>query len=313
MTDVVATTAAEPDGAPRIGSLDVMRGIAILGILFMNIDGMGASGLAGARWPNWIGGWTLLDKIAWLLRIVLADGTARCMLELLFGAGMVILTGRAAEKAGWWRAMRAYYWRNIVLFAFGMVHVFGLLWYGDILHMYALCALVVFPLGKLSPKWLILLGLVFATGSAVRSMPQIYNINVRKRAADRCGRTSRPLASRCRVPSARRCAATAPGIAASGGIASRSRARIATARPAFARWRMQQIRTYTERIPTDWLPVLWWFGEATCTMLIGAALFKLGVLQGQRKRGFYVWMLVAGYLVGGAIRGIGAWQTIQFD
>ena len=59
--------------------------------------------------------------------------------------------------------------------------------------------------------------------------------------------------------------------------------------------------------------VLFWFGEATCTMLIGAALFKLGILQGQKRRSFYVWMLLLGYLAGGTIRGIGAWQTIQFD
>lgn len=312
MTDAAAIAAQEPDGAPRLASLDVMRGIAILGILFMNIDGMGAASLAGARWPNWIGGWTLLDQIVWLIRMVLADGTARCMLELLFGAGMVILTGRAAEKAGWWRTMRSYYWRNIVLFGLGMVHVFGLLWYGDILHMYALCALVVFPLRKLSAKWLILLGLVFATTTAVVSLPRIYNIQVEnERLVDVAEHRAagQPL-SRTERKAVRSNRDWHRSIRKDRfAVAREDRNRTSS----FARWQMQQIRTYTDRIPTDWSRVLWWFGEATCTMLIGAGLFKLGVLQGQRKRGFYVWMLVTGYLVGGAIRGIGAWQTFQFD
>ena len=309
---VIITTAAEPDGAPRIGSLDVMRGIAILGILFMNINGMGGSALAGGRWPNWIGDWTKLDQIVWFTREVLPDGTARCLLELLFGAGMVILTGRAADKVGDWRAMRAYYWRNIVLFGFGMVHVFGLLWYGDILHMYALCALLVFPLRKLSAHWLMLLGLVFATATVVVGMPRIYNIEVENaRLADVAEHRAagQPL-SRIERKAVRSNRDWHREIRKDRfAVARENRNRTAS----FARWRMQQIRTYTERVPTDWTRWLWWFGEATCTMLIGAGLFKLGILQGQRRRGFYVWMLVTGYLVGGAIRGIGAWQTIQFD
>ncbi len=312
MSDTIATTAAEPDGAPRIASLDVLRGIAILGILFMNIDGMGASGLAGARWPLWIGDWTKLDQIVWFTRQVFPDGTARCLLELLFGAGMVILTGRAADNVGGWRAMRAYYWRNIVLFGFGMVHVFGLLWYGDILHMYALCALVVFPLRNLPAKWLIALGLVFATASAVVSIPRIYSIDVEnERLADVAEhRAAGQALSRTERKAVRSNRDWHRSIRQDRfAVAREDRNRTTN----FARWQMQQIRTYTDRIPTDWSRVLWWFGEATCTMLIGAGLFKLGILQGQRKRSFYVWMLVTGYLVGGAIRGIGAWQTIQFD
>ena len=312
MTDVVATTAAEPDGAPRIASLDVMRGIAILGILFMNINGMGASALAGARWPLWLGAWTKLDQIVWFTREILADGTARCLLELLFGAGMVILTGRAAEKVGGWRAMRAYYWRNIVLFAFGMVHVFGLLWYGDILHMYALCALLVFPLRRLPPRWLILFGLVFATATAAIGLPKIYAIQVENArlvdvAEHRAAGQSLSKTERKAVRSNR-------GWHRSirqdrFAVAREDRNRTANA----ARWRMQQVRTYTDRIPTSWPGYLSWFGEATCTMLLGAGLFKLGVLQGQRRRGFYLWMMVAGYAIGGIIRGVGAWQTFQFD
>ena len=312
MTDIIATTAAEPDGAPRIGSLDIMRGIAILGILFMNINGMGASALAGDRWAPWIGDWTWLDRAVWFTREVLPDGTARCLLEMLFGAGMVILTGRAAEKAGWWRTMRAYYWRNVVLFAFGMVHVFGLLWYGDILHMYALCAMVVFPLRKLSAPWLIALGLVYASATTVLGLPRVYEITVENTlVADATEHhAAGQMLSRTERKAEQSNHRWHRQIRQDRFAVARENRNRATS---FARWRIQQVRNYTEHIPHNVRGVLFWFGEAVCTMLIGAGLFKLGVLQGQRRRSFYVWMMVLGYLVGGAIRGIGAWQTIQFD
>ena len=127
MSDAGVRISNEPDGVPRLPTLDILRGIAILGILFMNINSMGASMLASGKWPSWIGAWTPLDRGVWYVRQVLADGTARCMLELLFGAGMVILTDRAAKAAGWWRVAGAYYWRNLVLFALGIAHVFLLL------------------------------------------------------------------------------------------------------------------------------------------------------------------------------------------
>ncbi len=309
---VIITTAAEPDGAPRIANLDVMRGIAILGILFMNIDGMGASALAGSRWPNWIGAWTLLDKIAWFTRMILADGTARCMLELLFGAGMVILTGRAAAKAGWWRTMRAYYWRNIVLFALGMAHVFLLLWYGDILHIYAICALIVFPLRKLPARWLITIGLLFAVSTVVMGTRGTYSVLTEnllvasaaehhkagtlmskdERAAERSNHSWHRSIRRDRM-----------------AVARENRNRTA----GFARWQMQEVRTYTENLPSNVVAWIMRFAEATCTMLIGAGLFKLGVVQGQRSRGFYLRLWLVCYLLGGTIRAVAAWQSSYFD
>ena len=70
MTDH-APPSPEPDGAPRIASLDILRGLAILGILFMNINDMGASLIASFGDLRHIG-WTPADRVAWWLREVLA-------------------------------------------------------------------------------------------------------------------------------------------------------------------------------------------------------------------------------------------------
>ncbi len=118
MTEQTIARVDEPDGAPRIAVLDILRGVAILGILFMNVNDMGASFRAGGDVRHF--GWTPIDQTVWWLREVFANGTARCLLEMLFGAGMVILTSRAVDAAGRWEVMRRYYWRNIVLVAFGL-------------------------------------------------------------------------------------------------------------------------------------------------------------------------------------------------
>ena len=161
MSDVSTTAAAEPDGAPRIAVLDILRGIAILGILFMNINDMG-----GSIWATFGDvrhfGWSPADRTAWWLREVFANGTARGLLEMLFGAGMVILTGRAAGAAGEWTVLRRYYRRNIVLWLFGLAHLFVLLWPGDILHTYGIAALLVFLVRRLPAGWLLAIGLLMA-------------------------------------------------------------------------------------------------------------------------------------------------------
>ena len=161
MTDTAIATPREPDGAPRIGSLDILRGIAILGILFMNINDMGGSLFASFDDVRHFG-WARQDQVAWWLREVIANGTARCMLEMLFGAGMVILTDRAALAVGTRVVMKRYYVRNLLLFAFGLVHIFILLWPGDILHTYGLAALVAFLFRRLRPRLLIVFGLAAA-------------------------------------------------------------------------------------------------------------------------------------------------------
>jgi uncharacterized protein len=80
----------------RLPLLDIARGVAILAILFMNISDMGGSfyGFVGGDPRRF--GWTGSDRAVWWTREVLVSGTARCMLELLFGAGLAVLLDRAS-------------------------------------------------------------------------------------------------------------------------------------------------------------------------------------------------------------------------
>ncbi len=80
----------------RIQSLDIMRGIVLLGILLMNINGMG---LAGAyENPTVSGGATGWDLKTWITTNMLFEGTMRALFSLLFGVGMFILLDRLEKK-----------------------------------------------------------------------------------------------------------------------------------------------------------------------------------------------------------------------
>ena len=286
MSDVTMARAEEPDGAPRIAVLDILRGVAILGILFMNINDMGASFRAGGDVRHF--GWAPIDQVVWWLREVFANGTARCLLEMLFGAGMVILTGRVADAVGEWDVMRRYYRRNIVLVAFGLVHMFILLWGGDILHTYGLAALVVFWFRQLRPRDMIALGLVMALLQLVGGGYSGYYQGVRQQAVismvqakSDAGQALNPGEKAILAEAAKDEAARAKDRAEQKAeVIREDRDRSGTT----ATWVAEQVRMSAERLfGAGELFAIW---ESASVMLIGAGLFKLGILQGQRSRSF---------------------------
>jgi uncharacterized protein len=153
--------AAPVTGNARIDVLDMLRGIAILGIFFMNIPFMGAP-LAKIFVDTRSIGWGPADQASWTAVQLLLEGTQRGLLELLFGAGMMVLTARAMRPDGPVAIADLYTRRNLWLLGFGLVDIFLLIWAGDILHIYALAALFLFPFRKLGPKLLLTLGLGWA-------------------------------------------------------------------------------------------------------------------------------------------------------
>jgi uncharacterized protein len=334
-------TTTEPDGAPRIATLDILRGIAILGILFMNINDMGGSFWASSTDIRHLG-WTTADQIAWWLREVFADGTARCLLEMLFGVGMVILTERAAgaldaplPDAGFLRVggevlfgppavLRSYYWRNFVLFLFGLVHIFVLLWPGDILHTYGIAAMIAFLFRRLEPKALLMLGLVMAIlqllggGLSVQTAQQarveVPQLEARLAAG---GKLTALEKNKVQAFAQRRAEGLKQKEAQKRRIAREDRQRSA-ATGTFASWARDAwtgilfIWGVADGIGEGVLlePLFVW--EAAGTMLIGAALFKWGVIQGRRSRRFYAMMTVMAYAVGLSGRAVGAYWAARF-
>ncbi len=148
----------------RIQSLDIMRGVVLLGILLMNINGMG---LAGAyENPTVSGGATGWDLKTWITTNMLFEGTMRALFSLLFGVGMFILLDRLEKKGAGINAANIYFRRLTWLLVFGLIHCYLLLWDGEILYNYALMGFLVYSFRNMSPKKLILISVfLFSAGA----------------------------------------------------------------------------------------------------------------------------------------------------
>ncbi len=140
----------------RILSLDVLRGIAVLGILIMNIQSFSMISAAYIN-PAAFGDLNGPNKMVWMFSHVLADQKFLTIFSMLFGIGIIIFSD-SIEKKGY-RPVRFYYRRLFWLFTFGLIHGY-LFWHGDILVAYAICGALAFLFRKLSPWVLLILGLL---------------------------------------------------------------------------------------------------------------------------------------------------------
>ncbi len=127
----------------RLHNLDVIRGIAILGIPFMNIHIFALPEAAYVN-PDWNHQAALSDKLIFSLQHLFIDGRFMTLFCLLFGAGMVLMWEKL-QKEGL-PANKLIQRRLNWLLLFGAIHG-TFLWFGDILFVYALAGLFLMQTG----------------------------------------------------------------------------------------------------------------------------------------------------------------------
>lgn len=264
----------------RLVTLDALRGFALLGILTMNIQFF-AMPVAAYENPTAYGDFTGVNYAVWYVGAVLADTKFMAIFSMLFGGGIVLMTGRA-EAAGR-PAARLHYRRMAVLLAFGLAHAY-LLWAGDILYTYALCGCVLYPLRKVSPRALLLLGLlVLGIGTLIalglyQNAQQLSSEEWRQYYGD-----FQPSAEEVQKELE----------AYRGGWRSEFRARAAAA------------------IVIETLFFAFFlFWRATGVMLLGMGLFKLGVFSGLFSRRSYGLLFVSGMALGVPVVAVG-WHEVM--
>jgi len=140
----------------RILTLDVTRGVAVMGIFSVNVVAMAMIQIA-YFYPPAFGFDHLSDKLLWLTNFILVDGKLRSLFSIMFGASMMLVIDRAiaAGRSGW----KTHYARMIVLMGFGFLH-FLLLWWGDILTHYAAVGMVAFLFFKLRARTLFIISIL---------------------------------------------------------------------------------------------------------------------------------------------------------
>ena len=141
----------------RIQHLDILRGLALLGILIMNIQSFSMPIAAYLNPTSW-GDLEGVNFLVWLFSHVLADQKFMSLFSILFGAGICLFAERAEKKNN--RSAWLHYKRNFWLLIFGLIHAY-FIWFGDILVSYALCAFWVYWFRNRSPTTLFVLSVIF--------------------------------------------------------------------------------------------------------------------------------------------------------
>lgn len=110
----------------RIATLDLIRGVAVMGILAANIAAFGFPEFAYMT-PASMGAPSTPDLIAWTTTFIVIDGKMRGLFSFLFGASMLLVIDRA-EASG--EDPATFHLRRMAwLFVFGIAHLY-LLWWG---------------------------------------------------------------------------------------------------------------------------------------------------------------------------------------
>lgn len=142
--------------------LDLIRGVAVLGILLMNVVSFGLG--TGPYFNLSAGGSkTWLDWVVGGFGEVFVDQKFMGLFSLLFGAGIALFCDRAGGKTRRPRLLSL--WRNGLLLGIGFLHM--LMWEGDILMGYALASPVILLLHKRRPRTLLVLGIAALSMSPV--------------------------------------------------------------------------------------------------------------------------------------------------
>ncbi len=275
----------------RINALDVIRGVALLGILLMNIHGMGLP--YGYFDPGVSGGSEGMNLYVWIMNEMLFEGTMRGLFTMLFGASIILLTSRLEKNGAGINTADIYYRRLTWLLLFGVIHAYLILWDGEILFPYAVLGMLLFPWRNMNPKGLLTAGIVLLILGTLWSARDYQNtLKIQKK-----------------------------GLAAEA-IKLQGDSLTVEQTKALEKWEEKKKRKtqeeadeWTEKMHKGYWSIVmdkvsvnqnmqtfilyrYFFWDLLGFMFIGMALFKWKIFHGQRKAKVYLWMLLLGYGIG---------------
>lgn len=277
------------DQDERIYSLDILRGIVLLGILLMNIN---LFGLAKGD-PSVAGGIQGLNLYTWMATNVFFEGTMRALFSLLFGVGMVVLTDRLEKQGGGIEVANIYFRRTLWLIFFGLVHAYLLLWYSEILFDYGLMGLLLFSFRHIAPTKLVFIAsFLLICGTIWNYADHRSNIKLQQE------------------------------ITLARQYTSQEKVLTKELKAAYAKWEENEykhsvayVNDYNDHMrkgyfqivaflapvnfedDTQW-PYRFALWDAFSMMLLGIALFKWKVLTAEHSYKMYLWLIVMGYGIG---------------
>ncbi len=239
------------------------------------------------------GGATGANLWAWIVTEIGFEGTQRALFSMLFGASVILLTSRL-EASGRDDAADIYFRRNLWLIGFGFVNAFVFLWHGDILYAYGVTALFLYAFRRLAAKWLLAIGVgalvLGAAWNAYDNQVMLDRHRAWTAAVQAQSAGARPTAAQQEAidgwDRARRHFKSTPDE-----IGEEVEGWTSGWRPAFLR--AARINSNMQ----SWFLYRYFF-DIFGMMLIGMALYRLGVLTLDRPSRLYWAMAGLGYAIG---------------
>lgn len=273
--------------------MDVIRGISLFGILLMNITGFG---LYKAYFdPTNNGGSTGWDLNVWWMTMMFFEGTMRGMFSILFGAGILLFTGRIIRDSGNSPVTDLFFRRLMWMVLFGVIHCYLLLWDGEILYTYGIVGMFAFSFRHLKPRFLLLGATVILLVATAFSVRDYYD------AKEKLGRVTLVEAKKASGQSLN--AEDSVALGNWDAIVKLNKATPADVQAEITARSKGYWSIVKHKLPenqymeTDFLYFIG-FWDTLAMMLWGMAFFKLGILGAAKSARFYGIMALAGYAIG---------------
>jgi uncharacterized protein len=283
------TRAAPVSDAQRLRVLDALRGVALLGILLMNIPGFAMPDYFSESFksdPKSINFW--LNAVI----TVFFEGKMRALFGMVFGAGVLLFVAKK-ERTG--KPVTGLFYRRMIwLVLFGLIHAHLILWIGDILYLYGLCGMLVYLFRNVRPAFLVLAvplvavvdftaGTLFYQG--VRSARIAY-VEASKAASEGQALTAAQTEALSRWRDIEK--TLMPNREDAKENTRKMKSNYATV--------AGHLRPLAFKIQTLFLPIIMW--DSLALMLLGLALYRWGFLSGNWAIRDYWKVLAIGYGIG---------------
>ncbi|MCY7359265.1 MAG: DUF418 domain-containing protein [Rudanella sp.] len=291
----------------RIPTIDILRGVALLGILLMNIQVFGlteASLQQLVRGPH--GGNYWLQTIIH----VLFENKMRALFSMLFGAGIILFLAKNRDGAGM-AAPELFVRRQLWLIVFGLVNAIGLLWQYDILFHYGIVGILLFPFKRLSARALLVcamvVGLIYSGKNYwdFAEQKQKYEKYQKVVAFEKKTKPEKKTKKVKLTDDQKEEKSTWEGLVKGNKYDKKAdRAEVVAMRSDYATvWSHQLPKIQRMEAPFFYQSGLW---DIASMMLLGMALFKWGFFSNRLTTNEYAMLAVGGLLVGQLI----AWLSL---
>jgi uncharacterized protein len=277
----------------RIATLDIVRGVAVMGILAMNIVGFAMPGAAYLN-PMAYGTEGPADIASWVFSFILIDGKMRGLFSFLFGASLLLVVERA-EASGRSPA-EVHYSRMAWLLVFGLIH-FYLIWWGDILSLYAPVGMIAYVFRRLPARVLIAIGSVLILIQFLFFANFTWNLFQQAAAAAAPGASAATMADWANTQE---------------GIGLYTPARVAQVLATFrGSWSGMVAANWAENSTEPLLSLQLYGAETLAYMLLGMAGLKSGFLAGTWSDRAYAKVAAFGFGIGVPTYAAFAWLIVR--